>query len=98
MSRCVSLGTLGCVGEDRLEAVDVCFELIHNFLMLLSEIVELHLDVGQRVRHALEETQANFGFGTTDKTYLAMAEHMYLNWHSNTDLPRSDDTHALTLE
>ena len=44
------------VGVYRFQIVDVDFKLVHHFLMLLSEIVELHLDVGQRVRHPLRKS------------------------------------------
>ena len=50
-----SLGTLRSASVNGLQIVDINFELIHHFLMLLSEIIELDFHIGQRVCDALRK-------------------------------------------
>ena len=52
-----SLGTLRSASVNGLQIVDINFELIHHFLMLLSEIIELDFHIGQRVCDAPEKRE-----------------------------------------
>ena len=66
------LGALGRIRVNRFQIVDVNFELIHHFLMLLSEVVELYLDVGQCIGHALIE---KIGIDLESRFYHLNANH-----------------------